>query len=170
MTSKDRFGGAVRRLDGRNGEIARRYYLMSQSQQEIADDLGISQSRVSQVLRDVRSEIDATTREDVKADIAARLAQLRAGMVELVEMEGAPVTAGKDGQVVTDPETGAVVRDYALRVNATRTVIDIERRLAALYGADEPARLRTDLTVSGMTEQAAQLAAEAREALDPDQE
>jgi DNA-binding CsgD family transcriptional regulator len=160
MSSDVRLGGKIRRLDGRNGEVARRYYLHGHTQQAIADDLGISQSLVSDILKRARTELDGTTRESVKADITARLGQLRESLAELLEMEGAPVTAGKDGTVVNDPETGAVVRDYGLRVNAARELRALDERLAKLHGADEPAKVKTDVTVHGESERAELLAAE----------
>lgn len=155
-----RFGGKIRRLEGRDGEIARRYFLLSEPQTVIADALGISQQRVSQVLKEIRDETNSRTRESIQAGIAERLDQYRASMAELAEMEGAPVTAGKDGAVVHDPETELVVRDYSARINATRTMLDIESRLAKLYGADEPTRTKTDVTVHGETDSTAALAAD----------
>lgn len=168
MTSNARFGGQLRRLEGRNGEIARRYFLHGHTQQAIADDLGISQSRVSQLLGEVKDELAGTKPETVKEEITARLGQLRQTLAELVEMDGAPVTAGKDGDVVTDPETHAVVRDYSLRVNAARELRALDERLAKLYGADEPAKTKTDVTIHGEDERAGALAAElaARAGLD----
>ena len=166
MTSNIRTGGIPRRLDGRNGEIAHRYYMLSQSQQEIADDLQISQSRVSQILTDIRADIDATTREDIRAGIAQRMASMRNAMAELVEMDGMPVTAGKDGAVVKDPENDVVVRDYSLRVKAAQEIRAIEERLAKLYGADEPTRTRTDVTIHGEQDGQDALAREAAADLD----
>lgn len=163
-----RFGDELRRLDGRNGEIAHRYYMLGESQRQIGEALGIGQQRVSQILAEIRGEIDGTTREDVRAGMAQRMASLRNAMAKLVDMDGTPVTAGKDGTVVVDPESGEVVRDYGLRVNAAREIRAIEERLAKLYGADEPTRVKTDMTVHGETEVVSSLAEEARAALNED--
>lgn len=166
MTSNIRTGGVPRRLDGRNGEIARRYFLRGQSQREIADDLGIGQQRVSEILTEIKKDIAGTTKESVRADITARLSQLRESMAELIEMDGAPVTAGKDGTVVLDPESGVVVRDYALRVNAARELRALDERLAKLHGADEPTRVTQNVTIHGEDDRTMALASEITAGLD----
>jgi hypothetical protein len=162
-----RFGTTTfRRLEGRDGQISYDFYVMGMSQTAIAEKYEITQGRVSQILSAMRADIDATTRDDVRAGILARTEHYRRVMADLVEREGAPVTAGKDGRVVTDPVTGEVVRDYGARVNAMRELRALDERMAKLFGTDEPTRTKTDLTVTGEAEQASELAAEARTDLD----
>jgi hypothetical protein len=61
-------------------------------------------------------------------------------------LNGAPVTAGKDGTVVYDPEGGTVVRDYAARMNALNLAIKADAELRKLTGAD--AASKTEITGS----------------------
>lgn len=163
----ERFGGTLdRRLEGRDGQIAYDFAVLGMSQLAIAEKHGISQQRVSQILAENRRQTDSITVADHRAQMLDRITAYRRSLAELAEMEGAPVTAGKDGQVVTDPETEQVVRDYSLRLNATKELRALDERLAKLVGADEPAKLRTDVTVTGASEAASQLAAEAVADLD----
>lgn len=168
----DNASSAARRLEGRDGQIAYDYYVRGMSQMAIGEKYGIVHQRVSQVLAEIRADIDAKTREDHRAEIAQRTEQYRRVMADLLEREGAPVTAGKDGQVVYDPETTGpdgkptVVRDYGLRVNAMRELRALDERLAKLYGTDAPTRSIADLTITGEADKASDLAAEARADLD----
>lgn len=164
-----RFGGTLdRRLEGRDGQIAYDFAVLGMSQYALADKHGISQQRVSQILAENRRQTDAVTVADHRAEMLDRITAYRRSMAELAEMEGAPVTAGKDGQVVLDPETGVVVRDYSGRMNATKIMLQVDERLAKLVGTDEPSKLRTDLTVTGAGDAAALLAAEASTDLNGD--
>lgn len=71
----------------RADDIWERYTLRNQSQQQIANDLGISQQRVSQILTDIRAALPDETRHDciarrraqLDALIAAHLPEARAG-------------------------------------------------------------------------------------------
>jgi hypothetical protein len=153
------------RLGERDARIAADY-AFGMSQEKLGQKYELSQQRVSEILAAVRAEHDATTREDHRAAIAARIAEHHRMLRELAEMEGAPVTAGKDGDVVTDPESGEVVRDYSGRLNAIRTMLAVDERLAKLIGTDAPTRSISDITITGEADKASDLAAEARADLD----
>src|SRR6266704_91489 len=56
--------------------------------------------------------------------------------LDLAEMDGAPVTAGKDGDLVVDPKTGQHVRDYSLRLQAFEAARKSDVEIRKLYGLD----------------------------------
>jgi transcriptional regulator with XRE-family HTH domain len=155
-----------RRLEGRDGQISYDFAVLGMSQIAIAEKHGISQQRVSQILAENRKHTDSITVADHRAQMLDRITAYRRSMAELAAMEGAPVTAGKDGQVVRDPDTDVVVRDYSGRINATKTMLQIDERLAKLVGTDEPTRTRADVTVHGEQDGQDALAREAAADLD----
>lgn len=122
-------------------------YVGGKTQYQIADQFGLDQSTVSDDLRIHADSMTPQSRDTAvkrhEETIAWAVDQLR----ELAKMEGAPVTAGKDGNVVRDPEridpvTGrhAVVRDYTGRFTAIRELrgyLDREAKLLGLNAADK---------------------------------
>jgi hypothetical protein len=58
------------------------------------------------------------------------------------------VTAGKDGEVVRDPETEEIVRDYGLRLSTVDRLVKLDERLAKLTGADAPQKVEGSLTAT----------------------
>jgi hypothetical protein len=115
-------------------------YVRGKTQQQIADQFSLDHSTVSDDLRIHAESMTPQSRETAvkrhEETIAWAVDQLR----ELALLDGAPVTAGKDGQVVYDPESGAVVRDYAGRFTAIRELrgyLDREAKLLGLNAADK---------------------------------
>ena len=144
-------GGAE--LEGRAGQIWQLYAVKRWTQEAIGRELGISQQRVSQELAAVRAAIPPpdiaamrTASIEMYQDIARRA-------YELAELEGAPVTAGKDGGVVYDPSielpdgTHPVVRDYGGRLAALKLARDTDAELRKLLGLDAATRVESTSTV-----------------------
>lgn len=125
------------RLTGRNGEVWRAW-VSGISQVEIADTYGISQQRVSQILRDIKDSIEP--------DDLALLRLREADMVAVVRVEMLAMVRDAD----LDPSD---------RVAAGRLVVQTSERVAKLFGLD--AALRADVNVTGTEEQAAREAAAA---------
>lgn len=98
-----------------------------------------------------------------RADLIKRemdfLDQLRQETVKLIHHAGAPVTAGKDGMVVHDPDTGVVVRDYSLRLNAIREARALNDRLSKVLGLDSAVKVSVDTSAQAAAEEAAAVAA-----------
>lgn len=163
----ERFGGIPsRRLEGRDGEIVYDWSVRGMSQPAIAEKHGLTQARISQILSAARKETNSITVEEERTALRQRINAYRATLADLVDMNGAPVTAGKDGAIVRDPEDDSVVRDYGTRVAALGQMVRLDERLAKLMGLDEPAKVKTDVTVTGAVEAASSLAAEAGADLD----
>lgn len=125
----------------RNAQIIE-LYARGRTLSTLSEQFGISQQTISEIIqrhRIKRGPID-------KAEEINRAAELLDRMIEeamaLVEREGAPVTAGKDGLVVVDPELKGphdepvYVRDYSGRLAAMNQARALLERKAKLLGLD----------------------------------
>lgn len=126
----------MRPLTNREAEVYRLTVVNQLTQDQIGERLGISQQTVSEHLANARANLppvdyDALRRQSMELHLDTMRAAL-----ELAEMEGAPVTSGKDGGVVYDPVNGTVVRDYAGRINARRLALEADKELRKLMGLD----------------------------------
>jgi hypothetical protein len=147
------------RLAGRNGSIWRDY-CAGRTQEALAAEYGLSQARVSQIIRQVRDGIPEEDRELEVQRSLEMLRELRSGALEVWRMVAAPVTAGKDGDLVLDPESGEYVRDHGGRIRALEAALKVDQRIAQLLGLDAATKL--DMNVSqGEVRAAEKLAQEA---------
>lgn len=131
---------AVEKVE-RNAEIIKAY-ASGRTQASIGEEHGISQKAVSEIIqrhRAARGPVDKAEEINRAADILDRMIEEAA---RLVDLEGAPVTAGKDGLVVVDPEhkgphgEPVYVRDYSGRLAAIDRVRSLLERKAKLLGLD----------------------------------
>jgi len=146
------------RLSGRNGLIWRQHIIDGRTQEDVAHEHRISQQRVSEIIAQVRSTIPDRNREELVQDSLEVLRELQTTAVELMRMVGAPVTAGKDGDVLYDPEDQSVVRDYSLRLNALKGVLSVNESVRRLVGLDAAKGL--DVSVTGAEDAASRMLAE----------
>ena len=113
---------------------------------EIADRFNLSPQRIGQIVAEVTAKLPPLDLDAVRRQSMELYDEIERQALALAEREGAPVTSGKDGDVVVDPVTGEVVRDYALRLNALETArkASLERR--KLLGLD--AATKTEISGS----------------------
>lgn len=128
--------GAPQGLSEREAEVYRLTVVNRLTQTEIAERLGISQQRVSQILSDARAKLPPPDLAVIRTEALALHEEVIRKALALAEMNGAPVTAGKDGDVVYDPNGGAVVRDYGGRINALRLALSADAERRKLMGLD----------------------------------
>lgn len=141
------------RLEGRNGEVYRRWAVYRESQEAIGERFGISNQRVSQIIAAVRGKMEPTDRGELIEQSRVLLADLQKRFLEIAELTPAPVVRGKDGDIlydtVTDPETGeshqVVVRDYSARMKALAEARITDEQIAKRFGLSEPAKTSVDL-------------------------
>lgn len=150
-------------------------YCSGVTQTEIARRAGVSQSVVSRALQRVREAIPEQDRHEEVQRSLAMLQRLRAGALEIYEMAAAPVTVGKDGDLLYDPEVKgpdgkfSLVRDYQGKLRAIETAVKVEQRIGQILGYDAAQKL--DMHVeAGERVAAERLADEARARLQSDQE
>lgn len=134
------------RHEGRNGEVWHRVAVRGQSHERVADDLGISQQRVSQIVAEVRATIDPVDRQKMIEESIELIRFVKDQAIEMVEMAAAPVFVGKDGSIGYD-EHGEVVRDYSMRNNALKTALAADDVMAKRLGLDAATKVETAGTV-----------------------
>lgn len=153
----------ISRLTERDWSIWRKW-TRGKSQTDLAREYGIGQQRVSQIVQRVRESIPQETRDDLVRRELAMWNDLRAEILE--EIYGAaptPVTAGKDGAPVVDPETGRFVRDHSGRLAGAKMALNISESLRRMVGADAAQKVDVNLGEEAATQEGA---AEARAFLD----
>jgi DNA-binding CsgD family transcriptional regulator len=131
------------RLAGRNGEIWR-MYTSGLTQQAIAARLGMHQSSVSNVLKQVRDALPADERDDWRIIAIETLRELHAVAVEIVRSDPPPTF--HQGEPLRD-ENGEIVRDASTRLVAIDRLIRIQERAARALGTDSPDKLQVGATV-----------------------
>lgn len=137
----------------RNAEIIRAV-ARGRTYASIGADYGVTKQTISEIVQRHRAAVGPID----KAEEIQRAADLLDEMIQeamaLVDREGAPVTAGKDGLVVVDPELkgphgGPVfVRDYSGRLAAIDRVRSLLERKAKLLGLDSATKTETSGTVT----------------------
>lgn len=136
-----------KRLTGRNGAIWREF-IQGCTQEFLADKYGLSQVRVSAIIKEVRATVPPADRGEMLQESLELIREVRRKAMELVEMAGAPVAVGKDGTVLYDPETGELVRDYSLRLKALDTAMKASDVEAKRLGLDSPIKLESSSRVA----------------------
>lgn len=109
--------------------------------QQIADELGYAtRADAHRAVSKSLHEIAEPAVAELRRASSDRLEYVAQRMMEILDRDGAPVTAGKDGDIVIDPATGEAVRDMSSQIAAARELRALSERLAKLYGLDAPAK------------------------------
>lgn len=142
-------------LHPRAKEIYERWAIYGDTQTEIAGQFGMTQSRVSQIIKEWRNA-NPQTREELAESSLAVLRDLRRRQFELADKvkAGAPVAVGKDGRPLIEPGTGdgpdnpaVYVRDYSGYLKALAEIRATDAQIAKRMGLDAPERLEATQTV-----------------------
>lgn len=139
-------------LDERDADIYRHYAVMRWSQRKIANKFGINQQRVSAIIAKTRALSPPSELAEARRDSIELYNDIITEMRALADLVGAPVTAGKDGDIVCDPGTGEPVRDYALRIGALKLASQAEAELRKLRGLDSATRIESTSVVKYIVE------------------
>lgn len=131
------------RLEGRNGEVWQRYAIHGWTQARIAEHFGISQARVSTIITEIGKTLSAAPdgQELIKKSYDFLL-DVQRRVMEIADLAGAPVAVGKDGEILYDPDTGAVVRDFSGRLRALETAMKVDAQVAKRFGLDAPDKVQ----------------------------
>jgi hypothetical protein len=135
------------KLQGRNGEIWRWVSLRGKTQEWCAQKYGLDQSTIAEIVKAVRDSIPPIDRAEMIQESIELIKYVKDQAVAMVELAGAPVAVGKDGNILYDPETGAIVRDYAARDRALATALKADDTLAKRLGLDAATKTETTATV-----------------------
>lgn len=127
----------VRANHERNAEIVH-LWVSGWTQVRIAKRFGMSDKTVSAIITRERAKMKIGDRQALVERETAFLDRVRTMAMEIADQAPAPVTAGKDGDVVRDPETGEVVRDHGGRLAGMKEARETSRDLRKLLGLDQP--------------------------------
>lgn len=129
-------------LTEREHEIYQLTVVNRLTQRRIAERMGISQERVSQILTQARAKLPPVDLQAVRQESLALHRRTQELALELAEMPGAPVTSGKDGDIVYEIVDGqqVAVRDYSLRLAALETARKADVEMRKLHGVDAPGK------------------------------
>lgn len=141
---------AEKRIEGRNGRIWQGF-LSGKTQDALAEEFGLSQARVSQIISEVRAGIGETKKEELFQREMDFIDSLRTQAMELVTAPLPPAFSQK-GYPLVD-ENGQVVRDASGRLNAMKMAVALHERVSKLTGLDAP--VKADLTITEAAEEAA---------------
>lgn len=139
--------GVAQREAELEAEVYRLSVVNRLAQRVIGERVGISQQRVSQILARVRESMPPPDLEAMRRHSLELHMQTQRMALEIAEMKAAPVTAGKDGMVVTDPETGQIVRDYSGALAALETARKADLEIRKLHGLDAAAKMEVSGSV-----------------------
>ncbi|GAB3115657.1 hypothetical protein GCM10027160_23320 [Streptomyces calidiresistens] len=156
------------RLEGRNGEVWRRY-LSGWTQERIAAEHGITQSRVSRIIAEVRESIPEEDRQAVATTVIERLDRVVAeatailerdhpvvhqgrivhDIVEYVRDEDGNISIGEDG----NPLAAKVARlvDDSPKLQALDRILKADDARRRLLGLDAPRQTELSGTVTTTT-------------------
>lgn len=141
-------GDAAQNLSELEEEVYRLTVVNRLSQRAIAERLGISsQQQVSKILADARTKLPPPDLEAIRQESLTMHRETQRIALELAEKIGAPITAGKDGDLVVDPTSGEYVRDYSLRLAALETARKADVEIRKLMGADAATKVEQSGTI-----------------------
>lgn len=125
-------------LTEREAEIYQLTVVNRLTQSRIAERMGISQQSVSVELANARAKLPAPDLQAIRQESLALHRRTQQLALELAEMPGAPVTSGKDGDIVYEIVDGqqVAVRDYSLRIQALETARKADVEMRKLHGVD----------------------------------
>lgn len=138
------------RLAGRNGEIWRAY-CRGATQAALAEEFGISQQRVSQIIAEVRDSIPMEERESTLKQEIDLLRDLRRDVLSLWDADAPNLVS--NGRVIEG------VKDHGGRLAALARAESLTARLHKITGIE--AAQKVDLSVQGEEEAARRAAADA---------
>lgn len=129
------------RLMGRNGEIWKAY-VRGATQEALAEKYNLSQQHVGDIIKTVADSIPERERRDLIKEEVDLFRELRDRVLaEVWDAKAAPVTAGKDGDVVRDPDDNSIVRDHSGRLAAIDRAVKLSERMHKLLGLEAAMKL-----------------------------
>lgn len=153
------------RLRGRNGKFWR-LYCSGQTLEAIADAHDVAVATVHAAIKQVRDSIPAHVRDEAIQEVRDHLRVLRAEATRIADLMPPPVTAGKDGEILIDPLTNEIVRDYSGKLRAMETALKFAESERKLLGLDAAQKIEQTITDQAAADKAAEEAAKRLEALE----
>ena len=155
------------RFAERDADIWRDRTRYSMSTLALARKYGISQQRVSQILERIRQSIPTDVREQAIMETDTAYRELIVEAMTIADTIPPPVVVGKDGEILRDPGTGDLFRDYSGRLRAIETVEKLLAGRRRMFGLDAAQKIEQTVTDVAAAERTAQ---EARKRLEGTEE
>lgn len=130
----------------------RRSVVYGWTQQRIADHYGLVQQTVAEILARVAASMAPPDRRELIDAQLEAIKEYHTGAMEIYELAAAPVAVGKDGNILHDPDTGAVVRDYSGKLRALETAMKAADMMARRMGLDSATKTESTATVKYVLE------------------
>src|SRR5829696_200490 len=127
----------AKRHEGRNGRIFQAW-AFGATQEAIAEEFDMSIANVRRILKQVEQTSPQIARDELRLRLTEAALIMSRSALEIYNKPAPPITSGKDGNVVYDPDTGEVARDYSAKIRAGEYWLKIVDRLSKLAGADMP--------------------------------
>lgn len=140
-----------RRLEGRDGAIWRGY-LLGKTQLTLAEEFGLSNQRISQIVAAARAECTDPELSTARQEHLEVQRMLQRTAVEIMEMDLPP--AYSNGRPIID-EDGRIVRDPAGRLAALDRVQKVQDRISRILGLDAPVKAEVTIDATRATAEAA---------------
>ena len=140
-------GGVAQDLPEQDEEIYRLRVVDRLTFSEIGKRYGITPQAVHQRFQRIAAGLPMPDIAAVRAESLTMLREIEREAIAVARMQGAPVTAGKDGGVVYDPETSQVVRDFAGRLQALKLAGWADAEARKLMGADAASKVESTAIV-----------------------
>lgn len=112
----------------------------------LAAEYGLTKQSISGIVRNVARSLPERDRSELLALSVDMLIDVQEKVIDLFNVDPAPVFVGKDGAIARD-ENDNVVRDYALRRSAVQMLHDVNKTLSKRFGLDAPAETRVSGSV-----------------------
>lgn len=155
--------------EGRNGQIWK-MFVSGYTQEAIAEELGLSQSGISRILKAVRESLSEPDRLELRQIHIEQLGVLTQLSARLTNLKPSPAfsTSGKPLEYTDENGVERYVEDYTAILNGAKLALSIQERAAKLMGLDAPAK--SEVTIHGEDEASALLAKEALKRLNGEEE
>jgi hypothetical protein len=131
-----------RRLEGRDGRIWRAY-LLGTTQEALAAQEGLSQTRISEIVSAARAAIPEADLAQARTDHLDAMRTLAEVAADIMEAPLSP--AYSNGRIMLD-ENGRAILDAGPRLAALDRLVKINERVAKVMGLDAP--VKADVTVT----------------------
>lgn len=119
--------------------------MRGESSRVLADEYGLSQSRVCQIVTEVGRNMPEVDVSHLRALSADRLEFMQNKVLELISMPGAPTFTQRGDQLI-DADGNAVL-DYSLRLRALAELRAINATFGKRFGLDAPTQAEVKATV-----------------------
>lgn len=108
-------------------------------------------------LRDQYGQLERVDAETMRQRLIGSALDVMRHLAELMHAD--PIPAYSNGKPIIDDRTGEQAMDYSTRINAAKALLQANKRLAELTGADSAQQI--EITVTAQAQQSAEEAAEA---------